>query len=77
MGQSALGQQQFPGPLQEILARAGQHDATAKPVEEYEPEFLFQPGDALAQGRLRDVQPGGRTHEAAFGSQYGCMTQFA
>jgi hypothetical protein len=73
---SGMLQQGF-GPRQEGSAGAGRARALAIPVKQHETGLGFEPGDALAQRRLRDVEPRRGTSVISLGSQRGGMLQFA
>ena len=69
VGQGAAGVvqhvQDLIGPRQQGAAGLGQPDFAAQAIEQAHLQLLLQPGDALADGRLRQVQPFTGTGEAA------------
>lgn len=49
----------------EPASRFGERDPASPPAKERDPKLFFDPGDALAHGRLADPQGGRRFREAA------------
>ncbi len=69
LGQAAAGivqaQQHLFGIGQQGGPGLGEHDLATDPVQQLVPDFLFQRGDSLADGRLGDVQHLGTAGEGA------------
>lgn len=69
VGQGAAGVIQYIedliGPWQQGAAGFGQADFPAQSIEQSHLQLLLQPGDALADGRLRQVQPFAGAGEAS------------